>query len=167
MSGICKPVDNCKEDIVCTSNSMCGPNGNCNHLKSSTECKKLVPGCCQWIPKPRPSPGAGPSPPSGPGFNQICKMLEKEVDIECKELKKMLPNYNSCKKIPEKSLFVNTLTVGGCDSKTANSIYDKLNNCFCKKLSTGEIIGIVIGSLVGLGLIIFLSVYFTKKNKKA
>ena len=119
--------------------------------------------CCQWIPGPDPGPGPGPSP----GFNQICKLLEKEVDIDCKELKKMLPNYNSCKSIPEKSLFVNTLTVGGCDSKTANSIYDKLNNCFCKKLSTGAIIGIVIGCLVGLGLIIFLSVYFSKKNKKA
>lgn len=160
MSGICKPLDNC-EDICSSQQEICK---YCSspQFQSKDNCFDR---CCQWIPSPGPSPGPSPPPSPDPGLNQMCKMLEKDMDIECKELKKMLPNYNSCKKIPEKSLFVNTLTMVGCDSKTASSIYDKLNNCFCKKLSTGAIIGIVIGSLVGLGLIIFLSIYFSKKNK--
>lgn len=157
MSNKCRTSKNCAKLFDCTNNNYCD---NCDQWKNSDDCL-MIPGCCEWGVPPNPPPGPGP------GFNQICKMLEKEVDIECKELKKMLPNYNSCKKMPEKRLFVNTLTMEGCNSKTANYIYDKLNNCFCKKLSTGEIVGIVIGSLVGLGLIIFLSVYFTKKNKKS
>jgi hypothetical protein len=53
----------------------------------------------------------------------------------------------------------------GCSPSDAVKAYNKTQDCACG-LSTGAIVGIVVGSLAFIALVIFLVVRYGKRGKK-
>ena len=113
-------------------------------------------------------PGPKRTPPTG---NPTCKNIKKVMlPSLCSQLKYMLPPCSQLysKKSNAIKWFEQT-PMPNCSSQDANHIYNEILNCVgCNPtnnsgLSGGAIAGIVVGSVVGLALIIFLIYKYKRK----
>ena len=102
---------------------------------------------------------------SNPNINQLCDLITKNIDnISCNEIKQTKMKCSDINKI-NRTDFINSMKMV-CNNDSGAAFYDKMHDCICgsKKLSAGAIAGIVIGSVVGFMIIIYL-LFLLKKSK--
>ena len=123
--------------------------------------------CCKWQNGGNSGGGgnSGSGGNSGGGGNSdgLCDSL---LNGSCKELLSVPPNGNSCKDVKaQKAILTTAARVGGCNQSDAEKYYNKTLSCACD-LSTGAIVGIVVGSVAFDAIIIFIILRMRKYKMK-
>ena len=167
----CKPINDC--DKKCLQPTYCN---QCETVKTSKDCGQLSSssGCCEWVAPPVPGTAGAP-----------CKKLTEGISI-CDP--GLVCNNGVCVTAPTPDTPAAGTAGGPCIKVSDNvSVCNEGlvcgNDGMCRfsakpeppqpitveliknKLSTGSIIGIVIGCIV-LILIIVLGIYFARKKGK-
>jgi len=87
--------------------------------------------------------------------NQACDQIIKNHPEGCKKFKEM-----------SKSEFISHASGSGCtDVKILSKAYDRIHYCLCDRLSIWAIIGIIAGTVLVVGIILFLIFHKKKKNE--
>lgn len=126
---------------------------NCSSYKTKDACINLnsIDGdCCKW------------KTGSCPLLNQSCEALIGSGS-----------NKSSCSDVKTgKASFIKGATMPllaggmGCSKSDAEKVYNKSYDCACGGLSTGAIVGIVIGSLAFIAIVVFIVLRMRKKKGK-